>query len=180
MKFNKILFFSGIIFIGWLLLKKNKAGKNIIIGDSQSYWISKNIPKLKLVGSDGADKSLWKSGSGINWLMDQLSNQDPDETVLNVFICVGTNGGFNLNDPIDKLVKLTKEKFPSATIHFIKGSFGWGGNINLSEVDLVRYGQKFRSAGANVLKNSIGKTTNPHQELSNYKLIADEIKYIIQ
>lgn len=179
MKFNKILFFSGIIFIGWLLLKRNKASKNIIIGDSQSFWINKAIPKIKLLGADGELGSLWKSGSGIYWLMDQLSNQEPDETVLNVFICVGTNGGFNLNDPVDKLIKLTKEKFPSATIHFIKGSYGWGGNVNLSEVDLVRYGQKFRSVGVNVLKNSIGKTTNPHQKLSSYNQIAMEIQSII-
>lgn len=184
---NKILIFSGIIFLGYFLLKKTKEKispkiktKAIVIGDSQTPFIVYNNKSADMIGMDGVD-SLWSGGKGAKWLLDAVKNHSNDLTISHIFINIGTNGAFNLKDPIPDLIKNLKQKFPNAQLYYIMGSYGWGGNANLSANDLINYANIFEKNGVIVLKNAIGKTSNPHNNnLPSYKAIGKEIDEILK
>lgn len=182
---DKILIFGGILFLGWYFLKKSKniskiKTKAIVIGDSQVPFIVYNTKNADMLGLEGID-SLWSGGKNLNWLNGAVKNHATDLTISHIFISIGTNGGFNLNDNIDDLMKNLRYKFPNAKIYYIKGSYGWGGNINISPVDVLKYSNKFSQYGAFVLTNGIGKTNEPHNsKLPSYKLIGEEIENILK
>ena len=154
--------------------------KAIVIGDSQTPFIVYNTNVADMIGMEGID-SLWKSGANLSWLNGAVKNYNTDLNVSHVFISIGTNGAFNINDPIEELMRNLRHVFPNAKIYFIKGSIGWGNNINLSETDVIRYANKFYKNGANILTNGIGRTNEPHNaKLPAYKLIGQEINNILK
>ena len=131
----------GIFAVGYFLIKpKNKkpTGKglqipNILIGDSQTPYVARNSKNFKLISPTGSESSLWKGGMGLSWLLGAVSKFEISPDVRNVGIVIGTNGGFNPKDNISGLITELKRVFPNAKFYAIKGSWGWGGNKNITE-----------------------------------------------
>ena len=172
----------GLFAVGYFLMKPKQqkpTGKglqipNILIGDSQTPYVAKNSKKFKLISSKGSESSLWKGGMGLKWLLDSVSNFEVSPDVKNVGIVIGTNGGFNAKDNISGLFTALKKTFPNANFYAIKGSWGWGGNKNVTESKVNDYYAKFASQGAKVITTPIG-AVEPHANLPVYAKIGTEL-----
>lgn len=156
-----------------------KGTKHIVIGDSQTPFIAKKSDKFDLLGSDGSEENLWKGGMGIDWLIEALKKYPVNPDIATVAICIGTNGGIN-RDPsksdIDGLVSLIKQKMPNARLVAIPGSWGWGGNSNVTQSMVDRFYDEFKKLGVELTKTSIGETENPHSaNLPSYAQIGKEL-----
>lgn len=149
--------------------------KNYIIGDSQSPIIDRNSKKASLINKTGSEQSLWKGGKGLSWLKSAVKNYKVSTDVNTIIINIGTNGKFNVKDDIAGLVDTIKDKFPNAKLLAVKGSWGWGGNSDITTSEVNRYYDIFKKYGVKVLDNAIGKTTNPHKNLPIYAKIGEEI-----
>ena len=149
--------------------------KNYIIGDSQTPIIDRNSKKASLINKTGSEQSLWKGGEGLGWLKSAVKNYKVSTDVNTIIINIGTNGKFNVKDDISGLVSAIKDKFPNAKLLAVKGSWGWGGNSNVTTSEVNRYYDIFKKYGVKVLGNAIGKTTNPHKNLPIYAKIGQEI-----
>lgn len=169
-------------------------GRSIIIGDSQTPLIQKNSKKLEPVLAEG---TLWKVGWALNNLNSYIQNLQPDTGqkgffVTNVFICIGTNGAYTqykIKDGPNKgkelipvFIENVKKAFPKAKLYVIKGSTGWGGLVNIADIDakLNKFYERFAKEGVTVLENGIGKTdTHPTQKTPGIIAVAKEIDTII-
>ena len=161
-------------------LKKTQSGslvngRSIIIGDSQTPFITRQSQKIKMLGPVGGENVLWKGGMGLNWLKGVVSKYPITTDVSNVVINIGTNGGFNINENVSGLMNELKRVFPNADFYAVKGSWGWGGNKNKTEKQVNDYYNKFKNEGVVVLKTAIGSVSDPHGNLPVYKLIGKEI-----
>jgi hypothetical protein len=154
--------------------------KNILTGDSQTPFVAKWSTNSCLLNKKGSESSLWKGGMGLNWLKTSITNYPKDSTMQSVAFCIGTNGRFSLRDDIKGLVEITKEKFPNAKLFVIKGSWGWGGNINVVESTVNIYYSKFSELGVVVVNPPIGKCSEPHNpNLPQYKQIAKNLDSLL-
>ena len=154
--------------------------KNILTGDSQTPFVAKWSTKSCLLNKKESETALWKGGMGLNWLKTSISNYPKDSTIQSVTFCIGTNGRFSLSDDIKGLVEITKEKFPNAKLFVIKGSWGWGGNINVVESTVNIYYSKFSELGVVVVNPPIGKCSEPHNpNLPQYKEIAKNLDSLL-
>jgi hypothetical protein len=154
--------------------------KNILTGDSQTPFVAKWSTKSCLLNKKGSESALWKGGMGLNWLKTSISNYPKDSTMQSVAFCIVTNGRFSLRDDIKGLVEITKEKFPNAKLFVIKGSWGWGGNINVVESTVNIYYSKFSELGVVVVNPPIGKCSEPHNpNLPQYKEIAKNLDSLL-
>lgn len=178
----------GLFVLASFLKKKNETngtneteseGKSIIIGDSQTPFITKQSKKVKMLGSVGGENVLWKGGMGLSWLKGAVSKYPITKDVKNIVINIGTNGGFNINDNVSGLMDELKRVFPNADFYVVKGSWGWGGNKNKTVSQVDNYYQKFKDEGAIVLKTAIGSVKDPHGNLPIYKEIGKEIDNLI-
>jgi hypothetical protein len=170
--------------IGFLIYKLRKTKgenknvdkmKNYIIGDSQTPFIDKNSVKAMRVSEKAGKQSLWEGGQNLNWLKAAVNEFPVSADVNSIIINIGTNGGFNLKDDVSGLVTAIKTKFPNAKIFAVKGSWGWGGNKNVTESKVADYYKKFSDAGVQVLTNAIGSVKDPHSNLPIYAKIGAEI-----
>lgn len=172
----------GIFAIGYFLIKPKSSkptGKglqipNILIGDSQTPYVARNSKNFKLISPTGSESSLWKGGMGLSWLLGAVSKFEISPDVRNVGIVIGTNGGFNPKDNISGLMTELKRVFPNAKFYAIKGSWGWGGNKNITESKVNDYYSKFASQGAKVIATPIG-AVEPHANLPVYAKIGTEL-----
>jgi hypothetical protein len=170
----------GISAVAYAIYKKNKkstkksGSKNIIIGDSQTPFIDNQSEKANRLSESPGENSLWKSGIGLSWLKNAVDKQSVDKDVSNVIVNIGTNGGFNPYEDIDGLFNSLKSKFPNANFYAVKGSWGWGGNSNITESQVNQYYDKFKKY-AKVLNPAIGKVKDPHSNLPIYKDIGKAI-----
>jgi len=174
-----------IVIIYFLNKNKNKLkktqsgnlvnGRSIIIGDSQTPFITRQSQKIKMLGSVGSENVLWKGGMGLSWLKGAVYKYPITTDVSSVVINIGTNGGFNLKDDVSGLVDELERVFPNAKLYAVKGSWGWGGNKNKTEKQVNDYYNKFKNEGVEVLKTAIGSVSDPHGNLPVYKLIGKEI-----
>jgi hypothetical protein len=174
----------GLFVLASFLKKKNgtttnepetDADKSIIVGDSQTPFITRQSKKVKMLGSVGGENVLWKGGMGLSWLKGAVSKYPITKDVKNVVINIGTNGGFNINDNVSGLMDELKRVFPNADFYVVKGSWGWGGNKNKTVSQVDNYYQKFKDEGATILKTAIGSVKDPHGNLPIYKEIGKEI-----
>jgi hypothetical protein len=157
----------------------SKIPTNIIIGDSQCTYIDNaSLKSKRLSGLPGGEDYLWLGGKGLSWLMGAVKKYPKTTSVNNVIISIGTNGGFNVNEDIDGLVGLLREKFPNAKLIAVPGSWGWGGNVKIKDSDVTKYYKKFQSMGV-TLTTPIGKVAEPHGDLPIYKKIGSEIDSMI-
>lgn len=149
--------------------------KNYIIGDSQTPLIDKNSEKATTIGAEG-ESSLWKSRMGIKWLKDAVDAYKESPDVNSIVINIGTNDGFtDAKDNVLGLVNSIKLKFPNATLYAVKGSWGWGGNKNVTQQKVDAYYDKFSKLGVVVLSTAIGSVNDPHSNLPVYAQIGKEI-----
>jgi hypothetical protein len=189
---KKILIIGSIVFSAIALTtffvirrKRKKSGKsnsknvdttkNYIIGDSQTPLLDKNSIKAKKIGDDGNESNLWKGGKGLSWLKDAVDKYPIESDVNSIIINIGTNGGFNSKEDVSGLVNSIKQKFPNAKLFAVKGSWGWGGNKDVTESKVNAYYDKFKSEGVEIIEPAIGSTDNPHSNLPIYATIGAEI-----
>jgi hypothetical protein len=162
---------AGIVLTLVLRKLNKKSGKSIIIGDSQTPFIDKNSDKISVLGQEQGETNLWKSGMNLNWLKNAVSKYPSTKEISNVVINIGTNGGFNPKDDIKGLVENIKKAFPKAKLYVVQGSWGWGGNVNVTEEKVKQYYDKFKSEGVKIIYPAIGKVNDPHSNLPIYKEI---------
>jgi len=162
-----------------IILRKKKPKtdktKNYIVGDSQSPFIDRNSTRASLINSKGGKSSLWEGGKGLSWLKSAVEEYPVSPDVNSIIINIGTNGGFNVRDDIRGLVESIKSKFPNAELYAVKGSWGWGGNKNISESKVNDYYSKFKELGVDLIEPAIGKVNDPHGNLPVYKTIGANI-----
>jgi hypothetical protein len=149
--------------------------KNYIIGDSQTPFIDRNSTKASVIKEKGGEDALWKGGMGLKWLKGAVEKYPISTDVNSIIINIGTNGGFNTNDDINGLVSVVKQKFPNASLFVVKGSWGWGGNKNVTEEKVNIYYNKFKDLGVKIIEPAIGKVKDPHGNLPVYAKIGAEI-----
>ena len=149
--------------------------KNFIIGDSQTPLLDRNSQKALRIGEEGSEANLWKGGKSLSWLKDAVDNYQETKDVNSIIINIGTNGGFNASENIQGLVNSVKSKFPNAKIFAVKGSWGWGGNKNVTQSKVDAYYEKFRQLGVELIPTAIGVTNDPHTNLPVYAQIGSEI-----
>ena len=145
-------------------------GEHILIGDSQTYYLSKYSTVFK------KENTLCKSGVGVDFLIGGLQNKSINPKVKSVLLLIGTNDGFVFSKPkSEKLIRLIRKVYPNSTIYFIKGSWGWGNNKNINKNTVEGYSNKMKNLGCEIISQPIG-FGDPHKFKKEYKLIAEEIK----
>lgn len=112
---------------------------------------------------------------GLKWLKDAVYKYPITKDIKNVVINIGTNGGFNPNEDIDGLVNELKRVFPNAKLFVVKGSWGWGGNKDVTETKVNTYYKKFENEGVKIINPAIGSVKDPHSNLPIYKEIGKNI-----
>ena len=154
--------------------------KNFIIGDSQTPLIDSNSQKARKIGEEGNKANLWESGKGLSWLKDAVDQFPITEDVNSIVINIGTNGGFSQSDNVEGLVNSIKTKFPNAQLLVVKGSWGWGGNKDVTQQKVDAYYDKFKQLGVGIIPTAIGVTDNPHKNIPVYAQIGSEIDLAIK
>jgi hypothetical protein len=152
---------------------------NILIGDSQTPFIAKWSYNATLLNKVGSESSLWKGGIGLNWLKLAVTNYKLDTLIQSVTFCIGTNGRFSSKDDIIGLVDITKKRFPNAYLYVIQGSWGWGGNVNVTKSLVDSYYTRFNQLGVKVIEPPIGKCEPHNANLPQYKEIAKNLDSLI-
>ena len=160
-------------------VNKIKSIKGIIIGDSQTPFIAKQTTKASLLGAKGSEENLWLGGMGLKWLKGAVDKYPVTEDIGNVVINIGTNGGFNKKEDIKGLLFSLKTKFPNATFFVVQGSWGWGGNKDITQEKVDGYYNTFKPE-ATVLNPPIGIVKDPHGNLPIYKEIGKSIDNAIK
>ena len=155
--------------------RKVDKNKNYIIGDSQSPFLDRNSERATLINNTGSPTALWKGGINLNWLKDSVANYPISEDVNTIVVNIGTNGKFNKNDDVSGLISTIKEKFPNANLLAVKGSWGWGGNKDVSSEYVNNYYKRFKDNGVDVIDVAIGSVKDPHSNLPIYNEIGQII-----
>lgn len=152
-----------------------KTPTNLIIGDSQTPYVDSQTSKAQMISGPEGQTTLHKSGWSVDDLKNAVKKYPKSENVENVFLCIGTNGGYgNYKNDIGGLFDAVKETFPNAKIHVIQGSWGWGGVSKYNENDVRNYYKKYEAMGASLIEPPIGKI-EPHGQKPVYKLIGAAI-----
>lgn len=160
---------------------QNEDPSTIVIGDSQTPLIANKSKVATILGMNGSEETLWKSGMGVKWLEGALKRFPTTPRIKNVILTIGTNGGFNRYDNIPNLAKELRRAFPSANFYAVQGSWGWGNNKGISANRVKEYYDRFRTEGINVIEPAIGQVNDPHNPaLPIYTEIADSLDKAIQ
>jgi len=164
------------------LFESSTTEPNIIIGDSGTPLLVARMKNIRILGKVGSEVNLWKGGMGVKWLKGALDMYGVSPNVKNVVINIGTNGGFNVRDDIKGLFTSLRRVFPSARFIAIQGSWGWGGNKNVTEDQVRRYYQKFSDEGAIVVNPPIGYVSTDrgaHSHLPTHDAIGKAVDSLI-
>jgi hypothetical protein len=153
---------------------KDDLPENIVIGDSQSPYVSNGSDSFELISTQGSESSLWLGGKTLSWLLSAVKKHPGSDNVKNIAICIGTNGAFNSGDDISGLVSELESKFPNAKLFVVQGSWGWGGLKNMTEKKVRDYYKKFENNGVAVIEPPIGKI-EPHGNKPVYKVIGKKL-----
>jgi len=151
---------------------------NIIIGDSLSPLVDRNTSKASIIGNPGSESNLWKGGMGVSWLKGAVDKFPATPGVKNVIIQIGTNGAFNPKDDVKGLVSSIRRAFPNAKLYVIQGSWGWGGNKNVTISKVTAYYKKFEDLGVAVVEPPIGYSATDreaHQDKQSFKDIGKNL-----
>ena len=145
---------------------------NIIIGDSQSPLMALNIKNASLISKQQGESSLWKGGMGVKWLKDAVAKYPVSPRIQNVVINIGTNGGFNKRDDIKGLYDELKRAFPNARFLQLQGTWGWGGNKNVTESQVKDYYKEFEKHGAIIVYPAKGYVATDREAHTNRPILA--------
>lgn len=163
------LVLSAVGLVAFYYSRRTKLDFGIVIGDSQAPFIAKQTTKAKLLDEKGGEGALWEGGKNLSWLKKAVDKYPQNRAVGSVVVSIGTNGGFNPQDDVDGLLMALKAKFPNAKIYVVQGSWGWGGNKNVTDQMVRSYYAKFK--GATIIEPPIGKVADPHGNLPIYQTI---------
>ena len=158
--------------------QKSDTLKSIIIGDSQTPFVDNASGKVSRISTTSGMSSLWQGGKTVSWLILALEKYSTDNTVGNVVLCIGTNGGYSSKDNVEKLITLTKEKFPNSKLYAVQGSWGWGGIKDVTETKVRNYYKKYEELGVVIVEPPIGKI-EPHGNKPIYKVIGKELDSLL-
>ena len=145
---------------------------NIIIGDSASPLMALNIKNASLLSNQQGEGSLWKGGKGVKWLKSAVSKYPISPRIQNVVINIGTNGGFNKRDDIKGLYTELKRVFPNARFLQLQGSWGWGGNRNVTEAQVKEYYKGYEKEGAIIVYPAKGYVATDREAHTNRPVLA--------
>jgi hypothetical protein len=176
--YGKLALILGIGITAISLIKKatkksnsgSGSGRSIIIGDSQTPYIDNASVKVERLGKEAGEKNLWQGGQNLAWLKNAVGKYPTDSSISNVVINIGTNGGFNPKEDISGLISEVKRVFPNAKLFAVQGSWGWGGNKNITEDRVRNYYKIFAKNGVKVIEPPIG-AIEPHGNKPIYKEI---------
>jgi hypothetical protein len=186
-KTQKIIIGSvfGLVLVGYAVYfitrrrKKTDQMKNYIIGDSQTPFIDRNSTKASRVAEESGEAALWKGGMGLSWLKGAVEKYPVSSDVNSIIINIGTNGGFSANDDVNGLVSAVKTKFPNAKLFAVQGSWGWGGNKNITTEKVAQYYDRFNTLGVKIIEPPIGSVNDPHGNLPVYAQIGQQIDNLL-
>jgi hypothetical protein len=152
---------------------------NIIVGDSQTPFIAKRAKNIRMLDKKGSKQALWLGGMGLDWLKNAVASYPSSPGVANVVINIGTNGGFSQKDDVAGLFKELRRAFPKAKFFAVQGSWGWGGNKNITTDKVNKYYSLFSKEGASIINPPIGSVSDPHGDLPIYSQIGKAIDSLI-
>jgi hypothetical protein len=158
--------------------QKSDTLKNIIIGDSQTPFVDNASEKVSRISTTPGMSSLWQGGKTLTWLISALEKYPTDITIGDVVFCIGTNGGYSSKDNVERLITLTKEKFPNSKLYAVQGSWGWGGIKDVTETRVRTYYKRFEELGVTIIEPPIGKI-EPHGNKPIYKVIGKELDSLL-
>jgi len=160
-----------IRFIVFFFVFLSYGQEHILIGDSQTTFLSKNSIKIKRV------PELSKGGIGVPYLINMVSSYPKSTNVKSVSICIGVNDRYK-DRGVNELVKIVKNKFPNAKLFVIQGSWGWGGVSKMNQTNLDLYYKHFVDLGCLLITPPIGYG-DPHKDKPIYKKIVKKIENLI-
>jgi hypothetical protein len=152
--------------------------KSIIIGDSQTPFVDNASEKVSRISTTPGMSSLWQGGKTLTWLISAIEKYPTDITIGDVVFCIGTNGGYSSKDNVERLITLTKEKFPNSKLYAVQGSWGWGGIKDVTETKVRNYYKKYEELGVVIVEPPIGKI-EPHGNKPIYKVIGKELDKLL-
>jgi len=142
--------------------------QHIIIGDSQTLYLSNQATQLKRV------KELCKGGIGITILNEKVKAYPISIQVKTVTVCIGVNDCYR-DKGVRILVQNINKKFPNAKIYAVQGSWGWGGVSKMNQKNLDTYYKLFESLNCIIISPAIGEG-DPHANKESYKIIIKNIE----
>jgi hypothetical protein len=145
--------------------------EHVLIGDSQTFYLSKHSKQIKQI------KKLSKSGIGVYGLTKKISTYPISRNVKTVSLCIGVNDNYK-DVGIKDLMNTIKRTFPNSKIYIIQGSWGWGYVKKYNPSSVLRYYQKFKEFGGEIIEPPIGYG-DPHRDKKTYKTIIKKIESLI-
>jgi hypothetical protein len=142
--------------------------QHVLIGDSQTYYLSRHSTKIKRV------PQLSQSGIGVLQLTAKIRLYPVSPQVNSVSLCIGVNDGYK-DRGVKELLVRTKNTFPNAKIFIIQGSWGWGRVVKSNQNTLDKYYKQYIDSGCILISPSIGKG-DPHRNKIIYKIIMKSLE----
>ena len=127
--------------------------ENILIGDSQTFYLAKHTNKIKII------KKLSKSGIGVVKLNIKITSYPINRKVKTVTLSIGVNDGYN-DKGIKDLVNTIKRTFPNSEIFIVQGSWGWGKVRKIQRDKITHYYKKFEDLGCTVIVHLLVMVTH--------------------
>jgi hypothetical protein len=155
----------------------NDKSEAIIMGDS-TVGVFLGVQGKALV-KNKIDVSFNKEGERVPWLVDKLKTFSSDNKKYGntkyVFVSIGTNDGYVVNDSskkkISELNDLIKKVYPKAKRVVVPGTYGWEKVSDKTKSNQDAYYQLFTDLGfiyqypdSSALLGSVGDAHNPKKE----------------
>lgn len=154
-----------------LLALTSYSQEHILIGDSQTFYMSKYSTKIIHI------QKLSKEGIGVNELNKKIILYPTSHKIKSVSVCIGVND-FYKDKGIEPLMNTIKRTFPNAKIFVIQGSWGWGNVKKDNSSTILKYYKIFHTFGAEIIEPPIGYG-DPHRDKKTYKTIITKIESLI-
>jgi hypothetical protein len=142
--------------------------QHILIGDSQTYYLSRHSTKIKRV------PQLSQSGIGVLQLTAKIRLYPVSPQVNSVSLCIGVNDGYKDRGVKELLVRI-KNTFPNAKIFIIQGSWGWSTVKKANQNTLNKYYKQYINSGCILISPAIGRG-DPHRDKNVYKIIMKSLE----
>jgi hypothetical protein len=139
--------------------------EHILIGDSQTYYLSQHSTEIKRI------PKLSQSGIGVVQLIYKVRLYPVSPNVKSVSICIGVNDRYKDRGVQQLFIRLINT-FPNAHFYIIQGSWGWGKVRRMNQSNLDKYYKHFPGT---IIYPAIGKG-DPHRNKKVYKTIMKSLE----
>jgi hypothetical protein len=139
--------------------------EHILIGDSQTYYLSQHSTEIKRI------PKLSQSGIGVVQLIYKVRLYPVSPNVKSVSICIGVNDRYK-DRGVQQLFIRLKNTFPNAHFYIIQGSWGWGKVRRMNQSNLDKYYKHFPGT---IIHPAIGNG-DPHTDKKVYRTIMKNIE----